>query len=320
MPNERVEHEGQGAGDQAGTIVTIGNFDGVHRGHQRLLDLCATRANHTRLPVVAVTFDPHPRLVLAPGSSEGFLITSTDEKCEFLRQYGVSRVEVVAFNREFAQLPAEQFLDQELGARWKARVVVIGRNFAFGRGALGNTAMLTAWGRCHGIEIVVADPVVDREGIEISSTRIRRAIQVGDLARAEQLLGRPFQVRITVAAGAGRGRQMGVPTANLAIAPEHIMPPMGIYAGYAVLPDGSQAAAVASWGIRPTFGDLTQPLLEVHVIDRTADLNHRPLWFAFKRRIRDEVPFDRIDDLVHQMDRDINLARAWYHNQYASSR
>jgi len=295
-----------------GTVVTIGNFDGVHRGHQQLIECGRRHAQQLGMDLVAVTFDPHPRTVLKSEPTRSFIITSTAEKQVLLKRLGVSRVDVLAFTKEFSEMTARAFLDEEIGQRLKSRMVVVGHNFTFGRGGQGTPELLHHWGQEHGVEVEVLDPVYDRGGRQISSSRVRAAIAAGELDEAAQLMGRPFQVYASIVSGAGRGRSMGIPTANMAIGIDHIMPPMGIYAGYCVLPSGETAPAVASWGLRPTFADLDQPLLEVHVIDRTDDLTGLPLWFGFVQKIREERYFDRVEDLVRRMQDDVAIARAGY--------
>ena len=307
-----MHNRGDDGHSRQGSVVTIGNFDGVHLGHRRLIEIGQAEARREGGNLVAVTFDPHPRTVLSQDHTTAFLITNTEEKRELLMEAGVSVVDVLPFTPEFSQMAPEVFLHKELGERLKARAVVVGNNFSFGRGGEGTPRLLRHWGEENGVKVVISESVYDASGQPISSSRIRAAIARGDLLEAERLMGRPFQVRTVVVSGAGRGRQMGIPTANLAVAREHVMPPLGVYAGYVRTASGETSAAVASWGLRPTFGDLKEPLLEVHLIDVSRALAGMPIWFAFTQYIRDEVHFNRIEDLVQQMEQDVAVARTWY--------
>ena len=291
-------------------VVTIGNFDGVHLGHQALIERGTELSRHLGGELVVVTFDPHPRSVL--GSAKGrFVISPLDLKLERLAELGVEYVKVMPFTRPFAETPAQTFMNEELDGRLPVRWVVVGENFAFGKGGQGTPALLAHWGMARGIGVSVVPPKRDREGKPISSTRVRQAIQQGDFEGAEALLGTSFRVRAQVASGAGRGSQMGVATANLEVADDWLMPPYGIYAG-SVARQGGEAglAAVASWGLRPTFGDLDRPLLEVHVIENELQLRGEMLTFSFIRRLREERRYDRVDDLIRQMGDDIANAKA----------
>lgn len=303
--------------NQRGSVVTIGNFDGVHRGHQQLIALAASHAEARHGELIVLTFDPHPRTILHPEQASCFLITTTAEKTQLLRRFGADRVEVLPFTPEFSSLSARDFLEQELVGRLHAETVVVGRNFSFGRGGEGDVAFLRHFGAQNDIAVIVADAFYDDHGMPISSSRIRASVAGGDLLEAERLLGRPFGVQGRVISGAGRGRRMGVPTANLAIGGDHLMPPLGVYAGFVGVGPKTTFPAVASWGIRPTFADLNEPLLEVHVIDVEIELAGRAITFAFTARIRPELRFANVDELMQQMAKDIDLARAWYRKRLA---
>lgn len=290
---------------QQPTVVTVGNFDGVHRGHQALIAAARRLARDRGHALTVVTFDPHPRLVLRPGTTD-YVITSTPVKLSYLAECGVDQVAVMAFTPAFAQISAGAFLDRELRGRLSAAAVVVGYNFSFGKGGEGTPETLAAWGKVRGVTVRVVGPIVDSVGREpISSTAIRQAIRSGELTQAERGLGRPFAVEGAVIAGAGRGRQLGVPTANIEVAPEQIMPPFGVYAGWVRLSDGREYPAATSWGLRPTFGDLAQPLVEVHVIGFSGHLVGQRLRFAFMRYLRGESRFATIAELKDQMAKDI---------------
>lgn len=303
--------------DHRGSVVTIGNFDGVHRGHQQLIALAASQAEARHGECIVLTFDPHPRAILHPEQASSFLITTTAEKTHLLQSFGADRVEVLPFTPEFSSLSARDFLEQEVVGRLHAEAVVVGRNFSFGRGGEGDVAFLRHFGAQNDIAVIVAEPLFDDHGMPISSSRIRASVARGDLLEAERLLGRAFGVQGRVISGAGRGRQMGVPTANLAIGGDHLMPPLGVYAGFVGVGPETTFPAVASWGIRPTFADLSDPLLEVHVIDVEIELAGRTITFSFTGRIRPELRFANVDELMQQMVKDIDLARAWYGNRLA---
>lgn len=289
------------------TVVTVGSFDGVHRGHQALLDAARHLAGERGQALTVVTFNPHPRLVLRPDTTD-YVITPTAVKLRYLAGLGVDQVALLAFTPAFARISAGEFLDRELHERLAASAVVVGYNFSFGRGGEGTPETLSAWGRVRGITIKVVGPVADERGAPVSSTAIRQAIRSGALGRAESQLSRPFEIEGVVVPGAGRGRQLGVPTANLEVAAEQVMPPFGVYAGWASLAEGGEYPAATSWGLRPTFGDLAHPLVEAYVIGFSGNLVGKRLRFTFLRYLRGEQRFDSVEDLKAQMAKDIREA------------
>ena len=305
---ERIE---EGVRVARPTVVTIGNFDGVHLGHRHLLARAQAMAEGMGRDLVVVTFDPPPRTVLEPEAT-GYVITAIDIKLELLADLGVRWVKVLQFTPEFSRIPAKRFLEEELGEKLQVQGIVVGQDFSFGHRGRGTPALLRAWGASRRVAVEVVEAVADEDGTAISSSRVRAAVRRGDLAAVEELLGRPLQVCGHVVSGAGRGRQIGVPTANVPIDRYQVMPPYGIYAGEARVGHKRKDPAVASWGVRPTFGDLTQPLLEVHLIDTDVHLRGELLTFQFGSWLREERNFSEVDELVRQMQEDIVQAKARY--------
>lgn len=300
-----VQEETQGA-----YVVTIGNFDGVHLGHQSLLEEAQSLASKRGVPSLAMTFDPHPSLVLK-GPRTGFLITPLDLKLHYLERAGVDAVAVLPFTPEFARMPAEEFLERVLHGRFQAQGVVVGYNFSFGQGGRGNAQLLADFGEREGIPVVIAPPFLDpEEGRPISSSRIRQQIGSGDMGAAASLLGHPFTVAGEVVQGNQRGRQLGVPTLNLLPPQSQVMPPYGVYAGFLTV-QGAVYMAVASWGIRPTFHG-EEPLLEVHALSPlTFDHYGQRVQFDWGQRLRGEERFHSPEALKAQMMHDIEEARRW---------
>lgn len=292
--------------------VTIGNFDGVHRGHVALIRRAQTLAKANGLPAMAMTFEPHPSVVLK-GPQTGFLLTPTDLKLRYFAALGLDAVALLSFTPQFAAIPAETFLDQVLEDQFHARAVVVGYNFSFGALGRGTPELLRQWGQQHHIPVLVEGPFgAGPEGEPISSSRIRSLVARGSLGEAERLLGRPFTVRGTVVPGDQRGRTLGVPTLNLKPLASQVMPPYGVYAGV-VQVAGREMMAVASFGVRPTFGT-GEALLEIHALD-VLDFSHygQTIQFEWLHRLRGEVRFESIEALTRQMQIDIDEARQWLH-------
>jgi riboflavin kinase / FMN adenylyltransferase len=289
--------------------VAIGNFDGVHRGHLALLERARERAAALGGESAALTFEPHPALVLAPQLAPR-LITTTERKLELLAAAGVEVCVVEPFDRDLAMLSPEQFARAVLSDAIGARSVVVGFDFTFGHRRAGTTALLRTLGEGLGFDVDIVE-AFSVDGLVASSTRVRSFVAEGNLAGARLLLGRDFEVCGRVVRGAGRGRQLGIPTAN--IAPNTpLMPTSGIYAVWVdLLPDGGgpaigpRLAGAASLGTNPTFqigGDLT---LEVHILDFDGDLYGRRVRVAFVERLRDERRFPGAGELLDQIHRDV---------------
>jgi len=284
-----------------GAVLTVGSFDGVHRGHLAVLDEIARRARSTGRASVLVTFEPHPMEVVNPAAAPP-LITTPLERREILAQTALDYVAILRFDRRLQTMPPERFVREILLARFGMRELVIGEDHGFGRARQGDVALLRHLGAAHGFAVDVVEPVPDEHGIPISSTRIRRAIAGGDLEQGARLLGRPFQVSAQVRRGAGRGRRIGVPTANLALQPRKLLPPDGVYAAWVEWP-GGRTGGMLNQGPRPTVGDPVRSL-EVHLFGFEADLYGAWLRIEYVRRIRDVAHFPSLAALRTRLNQD----------------
>jgi riboflavin kinase/FMN adenylyltransferase len=299
-------------GAAGGTAVTIGAYDGVHRGHQAVLAEVRRLAAGSGLPTALVTFDRHPAAVVRPASAPK-LLTGLDQKLDVLAATGdVDYTVVLTFDGRRAAQEAPAFVDEVLAGLLRARLVVVGEDFHFGRGRRGNVALLRDMGGALGFE-VVGLPLIEVPGIAgpVSSTAVRQRVTEGDVAAAATLLGRPYELRGVVAPGDGRGgRQLGYPTANVAIAPEILLPADGIYAGWYDRPGGSTHPAAISVGRRPTFYDRAEAsLVEAYLLDFDGDLYGEAARVRFVDRLRGEERFASVDALVAQMALDVDAAR-----------
>jgi riboflavin kinase/FMN adenylyltransferase len=307
----RVLRPGQRAAPDGGTAVTIGAYDGVHLGHRHLLSRMRARADAEGLSTAVVTFDRHPATVVRPESAP-LLLTDLDQKLDLLAACRIDTTLVVPFDRERADETAEEFVEEilvgALGARW----VVVGEDFHFGHGRKGTVSLLRELGAVHGFEVEGVG-LSGAGGDVISSTRIRQLVAAGDVSKAAALLGRPHEVRGPVVRGDGRGRsELGFPTANVAVPPEVALPAVGVYAGTFTHPRGEVHRAAVSVGRRPTFydeADERPPLVEAYLLDFDADLYGEVARVGFLERLRDEERFDRVEDLVAQMHRDVASVR-----------
>ncbi len=287
--------------DVAPTAVTVGVYDGVHRGHQAVL--AALRAGGgTRVAVV--TFRQHPATIVAPTAAPR-LITSLEHRIELLAAYGADIVALLDFDENLRRLPATTFVEEILVGTLHATSVTVGDGFRFGFGLEGDVALLRDLGERHGF--TVADVPIFGGDEPVRSTAIRDALEAGDVARAASMLGRPFQVRGEVQRGDGRGRDLGFPTANIEVAASLARPRRGVYAAWA----GRRSVdrpAVVNVGVRPTV-DGSRELVEVHLLDGSADLYGEEVWVDFVARLRDEVRFASLDALVSQITADADRAR-----------
>ncbi len=287
--------------------LTVGVFDGVHLGHQAIVDALVAAARREGVPSVALTFFPHPTLVLR-GHRPHYYLTSPEMRARLLDERGVDLVVTQPFDLPFSRLSAGAFLDllqEHLGARglW------VGPDFAFGHQRQGNVAYLEAVKEARGFEVHVVPPVTV-DGEAVSSTRIRQALAAGEVALAARLLGRLFAVEGRVVRGDGRGRELGVPTANLALWEEQALPAVGVYACLAEV-DGETYAAATNVGLRPMFEeDRQEPLVEAHLLAYNGNLYDRSLRLAFLERLRAEVRFETVEELVAQMREDIARTEA----------
>lgn len=286
-----------------GSGVAIGVFDGVHRGHLRVfaaLDTADTK--------VVLTFGTHPAAALSPQGAPPKLTTLKGRLALFAAA-GIDSTAILDFDDEMISMTPEAFVERVLVNGLDARLVAVGDGFRFGNKAGGSTDTLIELGRTHGFEVAVV-PILSIDGNEIRSTTIREAIAVGDVERAADLLGRPYLIQGIVVPGEGRGRTIGVPTANISFPSGLAVPRRGVYAVYAEV-DGERLPAVANFGIRPTFGG-DEEVLEVHVIGMDVDLDGREIGVQFVARLRNEQRFDGVDALVEQIQADISAAGALF--------
>jgi riboflavin kinase / FMN adenylyltransferase len=288
-------------------VVAIGNFDGVHVGHRALVRHARELAAPHTARAVALTFDPHPSALLSPRGGPTRL-TSLARRVELLEDAGADVVVVEPFTHELAQQSPEAFIDDIVIGALGARAIVVGYDFAYGASRAGNTASLRAHGERVGVEVEIVAPV-DVGGEVVSSTSVRTHLAAGELPAATRLLGRRWDIDGVVARGAQRGRELGIPTANLALDIEPAVRP-GIYAvTFATEPYDRPLPAVASLGTNPTFVECGALVLEVHVLDWSGDVYGQRARVTFVARLRDEAKFESVDALVAQIHADIADAR-----------
>ncbi|MGB2715984.1 MAG: bifunctional riboflavin kinase/FAD synthetase [Vicinamibacterales bacterium] len=286
-------------------VLALGNFDGLHRGHMKIIDRVRRRAGERAGTPAAMTFDPHPPRIVRPDKAPPLLMTK-EQKIEALGRSGMQGVAVVRFSPEVSRWEPEVFVRTVL-VEWLHVVEVwVGANFLFGHQRAGNYSVLRSLGARYGFRAEKIDPVRYKDFV-VSSTRIRRLIAEARVDEAGSLLGHHYFIDGTVVRGAGRGREIGVPTANLKTANE-LVPPVGVYATFATV-DGSLRPSVTNIGMRPTFGDVHAPVVEIHILDYDRDLYDRDLRLAFVQRLRDERAFPDVDTLRAQIDADCRSAR-----------
>jgi riboflavin kinase/FMN adenylyltransferase len=289
-----------------GCALTIGSFDGVHRGHQDLIRSMVEDAQAANLPSVVLTFFPHPSVVLRK-RQPAFYINTPEEKAQLLGELGVEYVVTHAFDHEFSKVPAGDFLSKLVEGLEMQRLWV-GEDFALGHNREGNVRFLQQEASQRGFQLHVKPPV-KIGGEVISSTRVREALRSGDVARVGRYLGRPFAIPGVVEGGAGRGKQLGIPTANLRIWEKRAYPAAGVYACFAEL-GSDRYQAVSNIGVRPTFEEnQNTPVVEAHLLDFEGDIYERELRLSFIDRLRDERRFSGPEELLHQIGRDIRRAR-----------
>lgn len=291
-------------GDCRGGVVSIGNFDGVHRGHAALIAELRRQADALGGPAVALTFDPHPIELLRPDQAPPRL-TTTEDRSQLLLDLGADCVLVLRATDKLLGLRAAEFFAEVIQKRLQARALVEGSNFGFGRGREGDVTMLAGLCEPSGIGLTVVPPVV-LDGIEVSSSRVRSALMSGNVREAASLLGRPYRLHGLVVEGQRRGQKLGFPTANLEPVPI-LIPGDGVYA-VRVPHEGTTWPAAANIGPNPTFGENARKV-EVHLIGFQGDLYGRPLAVDFIERLRDTRPFPSMGELIEQLRRDIEQAR-----------
>jgi riboflavin kinase/FMN adenylyltransferase len=300
---------------EGGSAVTIGTYDGVHRGHRTVIGEVHRRAAQRGLASAIVTFDRHPAEVLRPDAVPPQL-TELEHEVELLAGTGVDHVVVLTFDEPRSKEEPEDFVHDVLVGCLDAKLVIVGDDFHFGHERRGNVALLTSMGRelgfeVEGLDLVGADGSPAEGPDRVSSTAIRRALAAGELAAANDMLGRPHEVRGTVEHGDHRGREWGFPTANVAVSDRAQLPADGIYAVWYVRPDGSVHPGAASLGRRPTiYDDQPYRLLEVNLLDGDDfDLYGESAHVRFVHRLRGEERFDDVDELITQIGRDCDTAR-----------
>ena len=282
-------------------VLALGNFDGLHRGHVKILERVKRRAAERSATSVVMTFDPHPPRIVRPDKAPPLLMTKA-QRLEALEHAGVQGAAVVRFTPELSQWDPETFVRAVLVDWLRVTEVWVGANFLFGRERTGNFTLLRSLGARYGFRAEKIDPVRYKEFV-VSSTRIRRLVTEGRVDEAGALLGRQYSIDGVVVEGAGRGRQLGFPTANLSTENE-LIPPNGVYATTATI-DGVIHPSVTNVGLRPTFGDTRVPVVETHLLNHDGALNGRQVRLGFVQRIRDEREFESIDALRTQIRTDI---------------
>jgi riboflavin kinase / FMN adenylyltransferase len=303
-------------GDLGRTVVTLGMYDGVHRGHQKLIGAAVARARAMRRPSLLITFDPHPAEVIRPGSHPAIL-TSLDRKAELVAALGVDAMCVLPFTAELMRMSPESFTHTVLVEKLHAAQVVVGENFTYGHKAAGNVATLTAEGRRFGFAvegIALAEDSSEEGEVTISSTYIRACVAAGDMVSAARALGRPHRVDGVIVRGAQRGRNMGYPTANVESPPFTAIPADGVYAGHLVTRDPRSGAsrdrfpAAISVGSNPTFQG-SRRTVEAFVLDYDGDLYGEHVGVEFAQRLRPMAAFPDVEALLTAMAKDVTDTR-----------
>lgn len=291
--------------DWGRSVVTVGVFDGVHRGHQQLITRAVERGRARGLPTVVITFDPHPAEVIRPGSHPARL-TTLRRRADLVAELGVGAFCVLPFTLELSHMEAAEFAHEVLVDRLHAASVVVGSNFRFGHRAAGDVELLTKLGQRFGFGVEGLDLITD-DGVTFSSTYIRACIDAGDVVAATAALGRPHRVEGVVVHGERRGRALGFPTANIATAPYTALPADGVYAGRFAI-GGRLLPAAISVGTNPTFSG-RERTVEAYVLDVDEDYYGFDVAVDFEHRLRGQLRFDGIEPLVEQMRKDVERAR-----------
>lgn len=291
------------------SVLTIGNFDGVHLGHQALLRMLVDQARALGLPAAVLTFEPHPREYFSPSDAPARL-ASLREKLLLLSAAGVDRVHVCRFDARLAAVSAQAFIDDLLVEGLGVRHLIIGDDFRFGARRQGDFELLTAAGARRGFA-VEAMPTLEQDTLRVSSSAVRAALAQGDLTQAARLLGRPYSIAGRVVTGRRLGRTIGFPTANIPL--KHRRPALtGVFAVSVEGLKGMQVAGVANIGVRPTIADEQRPNLEVHLFDWATDCYGAHLRVHFLHKLREEMRFDSLQSLTAQISRDAEAAGAWF--------
>jgi riboflavin kinase/FMN adenylyltransferase len=304
----KIFHGTENASIARPTVLTLGVFDGLHLGHQRIMETVVERAKAVKAAATAITFDPHPRAVLHPETAPPLLQT-LDQRLANFEVIGIEQAIVIRFTLEFAAKPAELFLEEIVHDRLHAKEVYLGKGFAFGKGRGGNIELLRQMAGKLGFFADEVDEVRLR-GMRVSSTRIRELLAEGRVNLARRMLGRPYGVEGVIIRGDRRGHTIGFPTANLK-PHNRVIPRFGVYAT-ATLIDGTWRRSITNIGVRPTFEDTSEPSIETYIFDFDGDLYGDVLRVRFLHRIRDERKFSGIDELKAQIERDTLYARNYF--------
>ncbi len=288
--------------------VTIGVFDGVHRGHQHLVQTLMDAAQREGLAAVAITFNPHPRAVIRPGTAVTYL-SSLEDRVEQLQALGLDAVAVLPFTSELAQLSPQDFLAM-LVDELQVKRLVVGPDFALGRNRAGTIGVIRQVGEKLGFKVEVAELLAE-DGEKVGSSSVRQALGEGDVERVGRLLGRPFSLRGPVIRGDQRGRTLGFPTANIAIGLDRALPSYGVYVTRAYVRETAYESCT-NIGIRPTFNVEPRPTVETFLIDFDEDIYGQELRIELLHRLRSELRFDSADELIDAMHRDIRNTREWF--------
>lgn len=291
------------------TVLTIGNFDGVHLGHQAMLRQLRAKADALGIPAAVLTFEPHPREMFAPELAPARL-TSLREKLALLEACGVDQVYLFRFNRKHAAMTADSFIERVLVAGLGVKHVIIGDDFRFGLGRQGDLAMLQARGASFGFA-AEALSTVEQQGLRVSSSAVREALANSNLEQAALLLGRPYAIAGRVVHGDKIGRTLGYPTANVQLKRKRV-PMKGVYAVTVSGLDKRQLAGAASIGVRPTVAQGLRPVLEVHLLDFAQDIYGAHVTVHFQHRLRDEVKFDSFEALKRQIGLDVQATQDYF--------
>ena len=293
--------------DLKGAAAAIGALDGVHRGHRAVIAAAREASVGLDAPLAAVSFDPHPRRWFQPEAAP-FRLMSANQMARALEPLGVERLHLLAFDAEMGAMSDADFARDVLGAGLGIRHAAVGFDFTFGKGRSGSPQSLKAYGHDLGFTVSVTSRVDDANGLKLSSSAVREALQAGDMARATAILGRPFSIEGEVVHGDKRGRTIGVPTANVRLG-DYMRPAYGVYATRTRLADGRVIDGVANLGVRPMF-EIEEPLLEVWLFDFSEDLYGQTVETDLVARLRGEMNFDGLDALKVQIDRDAMAAKA----------
>ncbi len=299
---------GLNSADTHAVAVTIGNFDGVHLGHQAMLGELHAAAQARGLQTVVIIFEPHPREFFTPQQAPARL-TSLREKLELFRTMGIDRVHVCRFDAQFARKTAQDFI-HALHDKLHAKFVLIGDDFRFGSGRAGDFALMEKIGSECGFEVQAVHSVL-QGGVRISSTAIRAALAAGQIRMAREYLGRPYSISGRVVHGDGMGRKLGYPTANIQL--KHNLPPLkGIYVVLAHAEGLGVLQGVASLGVRPTLKQDAKPVLEVHLFEFSQQLYGRHLRVEFLKKLRDEEKYPNLEALTRQIALDVENTKKWF--------